>query len=371
MLTNNIVSNLKELDAAYIRHILEFHFHPEYGTPYWIERQKRLKYKDVTAVKDWHSFKEIVGFQDAEDQRKFENDTRRLSLEKFIPKSVLEDSSRKIWASQTGGTTGIPKHGCWDSEYWANVMDFTDEFLDVFGVPYKANWLFLGPMGPHTTGRLVVDIAQGRGGLCYSIDLDPRFVKIAVNEKMNETLDRYLKHIWEQTESILKYQKVEVLFATSRLLEMAPEYIDMELFKGLKGIVHAGTPLDSDTNELLQTELFPDIPIIGMYGTSTTGISYQAKGMIHKPYRVVYVPSSPYIILEVVNADGDIVPYESEGFLATYRLTEDYLIPGFWERDKGIRVKPEGFLSAKYPWDWVGEIYSYYTRTDKKLDGVY
>jgi thienamycin biosynthesis protein ThnN len=371
MLANKVKSVLSEISTSYLKHVLDIHFHPELGTPYWIERQKQLKYKDVNAVNDWYSFKQIVGFQDPEDQKRFERDTRLLSLEQFIPKAILNDRSRSIWASQTGGTTGLPKHGCWDSVYWKNVMNFTNEFLDIFKVPYAANWLFLGPMGPHTTGRLVVDIAQGRGGLCYSIDLDPRFVKIAVNEKMDNTLQRYLKHIWEQTESILKYQKVEVLFATSRLLEMAPEYIDMDLFRGLKGIVHAGTPLDADTNELLQTELFPNIPIIGMYGTSTTGISYQASGMIHKPYRVVYVPSSPYITLEVVNDHGEIVSYESEGFLATYRLTEDYLIPGFWERDKGIRVKPEGDLALQYPWDWVGEIYSYYTKTDKKLDGVY
>ena len=213
MLENKVVSTLQELDITYLQHILDIHFHPDLGTPYWIERQKQLTYKNVNEVKDWQSFKEIIGFQNAEDQRKFENATRRLSLEQFIPKAVLQDKKRTIWASQTGGTTGTPKHGCWDSVYWKNVMNFTDEFLDTFEVPHNANWLFLGPMGPHTTGRLVVDIAQGRGGLCYSIDLDPRFVKIAVNEKMDKALERYLKHIWEQTENVLKYQKVEVLFA--------------------------------------------------------------------------------------------------------------------------------------------------------------
>jgi thienamycin biosynthesis protein ThnN len=367
----NSILPLKNIDPDYIKHILDLHFHPEYGTPYWLARQKSLPYKDVKAVRDWESFKKIVGFQDQRDQTKFEHDTRVLPLQNFIPKSVLEDRTRSIWASQTGGTTGIPKHGAWDSEYWKNVLEFSDWFLDLHGVPREANWLFMGPMGPHTTGRLIVSIAENRGGQCFSIDLDPRFVKIAVNEKLDQSLERYIQHIWEQTENILRYQNIDVIFATSRLLEMAPEYIDLSLFTGLKGIIHAGTPLDLQSNELLQSQVFPGVPLVGMYGTSTTGISYQSTSLPGQPYRIVYVPSRPYIILDVVDDKGVTVAYEEEGILATYRLTEDYLIPGFWERDKGMRVKPAGELADLFPWDWVGEIYSYYTRADKKLDGVY
>jgi thienamycin biosynthesis protein ThnN len=362
---------LQEISSEYLQHIIDIHFHPSMGSKYWINRQRGLKFKDVKSVKDFVSFKEVIGFQDASDQVKFENDTRTLPIEVFIPTRIINDNTRTIWVSQTGGTTGIPKHGCWDSEYWKNVMAYSDEFLDHHRIPRNCNWLFMGPMGPHTTGRLVVSICENRGGRCFSIDLDPRFVRIALNENLKSSYDRYIRHIWEQAESILQYQQIDVLFATSRLLEMAPEYIDMTLFKNIKGIIHAGTSLGRDANKWLTESAFKGTPIVGMYGTSTTGISYQIPDYRTDPYLVVYVPSSPFISLEIVDKKNHTVDYGSEGFIATYRLTEDYLIPGFWERDKGIRIKPEGDCSNRYPWDWVGGIYSHVTSTQRILEGVY
>jgi thienamycin biosynthesis protein ThnN len=364
-------SALSPISSEYVNHILDTHFNPKYGTPYWIERQKKLKYKNHRDVNDWQSFKEIIGFSGFPEMAKFEQDTRFMPVETFIPKKILADTTRKIWVSQTGGTTGVPKNGCWDSEYWAKVLDFTDEFLDMNGFPKKANWLFMGPMGPHTTGRLIVSIAENRGGKCFTIDLDPRFVKIAVREGNEVAYKRYLQHIWHQTETLLKYQNIDIVFSTSRLLEMAPEYINLDLFKKIKGIVHAGTALDEESNQLFKEQLYKNIPILGLYGTSTTGISYQAIPTQNRPHRIVYIPSSPYIIFEIVNEKNAVLNYEEEGTVATYRLTEDFLIPGFWERDRAKRVKPFGMLKEIYNWDWVGDLYSPETDIDKKLDGVY
>jgi len=250
-------------------------------------------------------------------------------------------------------------------------MRFSDEFLDLHNVPRQRNWLFVGPTGPHTTGRLVIALAERRGGRCFSIDLDPRIVKIFGEEAMHEAQRRYVQHIWDQVKSIISYQNIGVMFCTSRLLEMLPEYADPKMFGKLMAILHAGTEMGRDTAAVLARDVFPGIPIVGIYGTSTTGIHYQKALEAQDEYRVIYIPCSPYVNLEVVDDRGAFVAYGSEGHVSTWRLTEDSLIPGFWERDRAVRVKPYGRVAASYPWDWVGDIYSPEFRTGGRVEGVY
>jgi thienamycin biosynthesis protein ThnN len=363
-------SNLSSPSSSYIRRIVGIHLDPKGGTPYWLERDRRLERNARENVADFDDFLRLVGFRNLEEQRTFESDTRYKRLEEFIPLSILQ-SDRTIWASQTGGTTGPPKHGNWDSFYWEKILEFSDEFLDLHDVPRSANWLFIGPSGPHTTGRLIVSIAEHRRGRCFSVDLDPRIVKIYGTAHMTEAYERYVQHIWDQVESIIRYQKIDVMFCTSRLLELLPEYLDIKLFRSVKAIVHAGTSMTRETELLLRTHFFPGVPLVGIYGTSTTGISYQKPPEPEDDGRVIYIPSSPYIVLHVVDDAGQLVRYGSEGHVATYRLTEDSLIPGFWERDRALRIKPFGRWAESFGWDWVSEIYSPQFTTGAKVEGVY
>jgi len=354
----------------YVRHIVEIHFHPKHGTPYWLERDARLNLRARETVRDWASFREIVGFRSLGEQRVFESATRFQPLERFIPAVVLRER-KPIWASQTGGTTGAPKHGNWGWKYWQDILEFSDEFFGIHGVPADVNWLFIGPTGPHTTGRLVIAMAERRGGRCFSIDLDPRIVKIFGEEGMHDAQRRYVKHIWDQVEHIVRVQDVGVMFCTSRLLEMLPQFLSPTLFRKVKSILHAGTEMGRDTAEALSADVFPETPIVAIYGTSTTGIHFQKPIEPEDDYRVVYVPCSPHVILEVVDDKDRLVEYEAEGNVATWRLTDDSLIPGFWERDRARRVKPYGSAANRFPWDWVADIYSPEFRQSGRVEGVY
>jgi len=369
-LLNRSSSVLSFPSDAYVQQIVRTHLDPQSGTPYWVARDQRLGAKALEMVQTFADFKRLVGFRDTQEQSQFEHDTRHRPLETFIPSSVLA-SGRWIWASQTGGTTGAPKHGNWDSLYWERILAFTDEILDRHGVPWGRNWLFLGPTGPHTTGRLVISIAEHRGGRCFSIDLDPRIIKIFGAERMRDAYERYIRHIWDQVDPIIRHQDIGVMFCTSRLLEMLPEQSNVALFRNVQAIVHAGTTMERDTSRFLQEEIFPGVPIVGIYGTSTTGISYQKIPEPEDEYRVVYIPASPYIVFEIVDDNGRLVEYGEEGHVATYRLTEDSLIPGFWERDRAVRLKPYGALADLYPWDWIGEVYSPEFTVEGKVEGVY
>jgi thienamycin biosynthesis protein ThnN len=354
----------------HIQRIVRSHFNPQHGTPYWLDWAQHLGLDPIREVNTFADARRLLRFADKDDEAKFERASRCEPLENFIPKWVRE-SGRWIWVSETGGTTGLPKRGCWDATYWDQVMAFSDHFMDAYGVPRKANWMFIGPTGPHTTGRLVISFAERRGGFCFSIDLDPRIVKIFIREGQHDAADRYIKHIWDQVAAVVRYQRIEVLFCTSKLLELLPEYIDPSAFRSLKAVLHAGTTMTPDTQHLLRTEVFHGIPIIGIYGTSTTGISFQAPPESAEDDSVTYIPSSPYIILDPVDETGAPVPHGQEGDVMTWRLTEDSLIPGFTERDRAIRVKPYGPWGQLCPWDWIRDPYSPQFTVSGEVEGVY
>lgn len=347
------------------------HLHPKTGSPYWLERDRVLNTKAHEAVTGLKDARSLVGLRDEDDQARYEEATRRRPVEDFLPESVRLMRDR-LWVSQTGGTTGLPKHGTWLGSYWDDTLSFSDHMLDLHGIPREENWLYIGPMGPHTTGRLVVSIAERRGGSCFTIDLDPRIVKIFGEEGMQQAYDRYVQHIWDQVIAVLKSQRIGVLFCTSRLLEMLPSQTDVSSLRGmLRGVVHAGTTMTPESNELLRESVLPDIPIVGMYGTSTTAISYQKPFEPDDRYRLVYIPSNPYVLLEIVDEQGNEVEFGTEGQVRVWRLTPDQLIPGFIERDRAMRIAPYGTVAADYPWPWIGDPYSPEFTTLGRVEGVY
>lgn len=363
-------SYLHALNNEYLRKILSIHFNKESGAAYWLEKEKEKNINTIDQVKDFESFKRYYAFKNRKEMDVYEDQLRRRPLEAFIPLSTRKES-KWIWASETGGTTGIAKRGTWGSIYWDNILKFSDEFLDLHGVPRGENWLFIGPTGPHTTGRLMISIAENRGGMIYSIDMDPRIVRLYLQEGNEKAVNRYVKHIYEQVEPIIKYQNIGVMFCTASLLELLPQYMDMSLFKNVKAVTHAGLAMSKDTHRYLREEIFEGKPLVGIYGTSVSGISFQKPYEKEDDYRVIYVPCQPYIVLDVIDENGQPVEYNQEGDVRCFRFTEDSIIPGFIERDKATRIKPFGQAAAKYDWDWVADPHSPASLSGQKMEGVY
>ena len=359
-----------KMNDEYLKKILSIHFNCEKGAKYWLEKQNEKKIDVLNEIKTFQQFKDLFGFKTRNEMTEYEEDLRERKLEDFIPVSVKQNH-KWIWASETGGTTGIAKRGTWGSKYWEDIMNFSDEFLDLHGVPRNENWLFIGPTGPHTTGRLMINIAENRGGMIYCIDMDPRIVRIYLAEDDEKSVQRYIDHLWEQVIPIIKYQNIGVIFCTASLLELLPKYVDLSLLDNVKAVTHAGLAMSKDTHKFLREDVFPGKPIVGIYGTSVSGISFQKPYEKEDDYRVIYIPSQPHVILEVINEDGSIVDYGQQGDVRCFRFTEDSLIPGFIERDKGIRVKPFGKVAEKYNWDWICDIHSPAALSGQKMEGVY
>ena len=79
---------------------------------------------------------------------------------------------------------------------------FSDTLPDKY-FPKGANWLMLGPSGPRRLRLAVEHLCQYRGGICFCIDLDPRWVVKLIKKGWMEHLEAYKEHCIDQALTIL------------------------------------------------------------------------------------------------------------------------------------------------------------------------
>src|SRR6266851_7558989 len=202
------IRQAREKLDAHVRETVAWHFSPETGTPFWLERAKTFKFDPL---------KDVKGFDDLKLFGLFEDDWLRGGpLQRWIPKGI---KGKPIYVFETGGTTGIPKsriaHEDWKIDYEMMSDTLPDEYF-----PRGANWLMLGPSGPRRLRLAIEHLAHHRGGICFCIDLDPRWVVKLIKNKWMEHLEAYKDHCVEQALTILKAgHDVKCMFTTPKLLE--------------------------------------------------------------------------------------------------------------------------------------------------------
>ena len=83
-----------------------------------------------------------------------------------------------------------------------------------------SNWLMLGPSGPRRLRLSVEHLAQYRGGICFCVDLDPRWVIKLIKKGWSEHLEAYKAHVIDQAVTILQAgHDIRCMFTTPKLLE--------------------------------------------------------------------------------------------------------------------------------------------------------
>src|SRR5262249_13903372 len=87
----------EKLDA-HARAIVEWHFSPETGTPFWLEHAKKL---DFDPRKDIRTYDDLDKFGSFEDEWLRGGPVRR-----WVPKGL---AGKPIYTFETGGSTGVPK----------------------------------------------------------------------------------------------------------------------------------------------------------------------------------------------------------------------------------------------------------------------
>jgi phenylacetate-coenzyme A ligase PaaK-like adenylate-forming protein len=317
----------------FIRAAMEWHFSPATGSRYWLERAESLPFDprtDVTSFDDLRLFPNVT------------NELRDVRAEDLIPQGYGPHPD-VVGVFESGGTTGAPKRIVVLADWWDRMLAWQVAHLDARGVPRNRGWLGLFPSGPHMAGELIRRQAAALGGLRFTIDMDPRWVKKLIAAGRADEADAYAEHLIEQAAFVLQTQDIGVLMSTPPLLERLARRDDLvELVRQkVQTIVWGGAHMDADTRQLLRTEVFPGLTLEGNYGsTMVLGGAAERLGLTDED-PCIFDPFSPYITFWVVDPEtGRTVPYGERGQVVMNHVTKSFLLPNNLERDEATRIPP-------------------------------
>lgn len=306
--------------------ILAAHFHPQWGSAYWIERQKNLGFDPRHEITEPSQLARMGAMP-----------LEALALrpiEHFVPRRFHEKLNTCI-SSETGGTTGKPKR----------TVFLPDEFDEAFVAPFvaaaklvsfpqSAHWLFIGPSGPHVIGKAARACAQAMGSMDpFTVDFDPRWVhKLPQGSFARQ---RYIEHVLAQSLDILQTQDIRVLFATPPVLQALGEKLAASLRDRVAGIHLGGMTADREFRVRLANEWFPNAVSLSGYGNSLAGVCPELAPQPEEP--PAYFSHGSRLLLGIQKAEEN-----PRGRVVFHRLDLSCFLPNVVERDEAFAAsKPD------------------------------
>jgi hypothetical protein len=352
----------REALDGWVREIVGWHFDPATGCPFWLDRAKTL---------GWDPRREIHGYDDLRRFGEFDDEWLRGGpVQRWVPRGM---AGKPVYVFETGGTTGTPKTRINCEDFRIDYEIFADTLPEEH-FPKGANWLMLGPSGPRRLRLAVEHLAQYRGGICFCVDLDPRWVIKLIKKGWSEHLQAYKDHVIDQGITILgANHDIRCMFTTPKLLEalaLRLESMGTTIRKaGITGIFCGGTEFTPQWNRFAHEELLDGAYMIPMYGNTLMGLAQSAPSGPDNNYKIAYYPPQPRAVIEVVDFDDPqrIVEYGESGRVRLTTLTKEFFMPGFLERDEGERERPY----ERAPWDGVSGVRPYRAFASTTTVGVY
>jgi len=362
------VSEAKQRLDAHTVETVQWHFHESTGSPFWLEKKSELKFDPLKEIKCFDDLKKFPMFEDEW--------LRGGPVERWIPKGL---AGKPTYVFETGGTTGIPKSRVVIDDFRIDYELFSHTLPDEY-FPKGANWLMLGPSGPRRLRLAVEHLCQYRGGICFCIDLDPRWVIKLIKKGWMEHLEEYKKHCIDQAITILTANhNIKCMFATPKLLES----LAMGLAEkgttlrecGITGIFSGGTEFTPQWTRFCVEELLEGLPdqsgvyMTPTYGNTLMGLACSRPITDEDDYTIAYYAPQPRAVVEIVDFDDSdkVVDYGKTGRVKLYTMTKEFFVPGFLERDEGERELP----FEKYPWGGVSGVRPFHGFASTTTVGVY
>ncbi|RPF30463.1 phenazine antibiotic biosynthesis protein [Streptomyces sp. TLI_185] len=317
----------------FVRAAMRWHFAPETGSRYWLDRADRLAFdprQDVKGVDDLSLFPDLT------------DELRDVPVTDLVPRGY-GGKARLVNVFDSGGTTGAPKRVVQLDDWVRHSTRQIDARLREHGLPVGAQWLTVAPTGPHLVGDVLQRAAASLGGPALSVDMDPRWVKKLIAAGRTDEVEAYTDHLVEQCRRILLTQDIGVLAATTPLLARFAREDDLleRINDSVEAIVWGGTHMDPDTRHLLATEVFPDVALIGMYGNTMMLTALLERPGLDALQPCVFDPASPYVFLSVVApGTGERVANGERGQVVVSHVSKSMLIPNNAERDTAVRMRP-------------------------------
>ncbi|HLX63522.1 MAG TPA: hypothetical protein VKX17_19790 [Planctomycetota bacterium] len=355
---NTASAAAKDKLNAHLREIVKWHFSPATGSPFWLEWAQKAGWNPVEKIQSFDDMKLFPHFED--------NWLRDEPNERWVPAAYKD---RPFHIFETGGTTGMPKQRVSWEDHKIDYSEFSNTLSDEF-FPRGSKWLMLGPTGPRRLRLAIEHLANVRGGSCYHVDLDPRWVVKLLGQKRFDEANDYKNHAIDQAVMILKNRKgIHCLFTTPKLLEALGEKINVTE-AGIKGVFCGGTSMTAQMVRFLTEEVLENrAAFVPTYGNTLMGLACSRPLKPEDNWSVTYYAPQPRAVLRVVDPKNTdkTVEYGEWGRVELTTLTKEIFIPRFLERDEVIRRVP----CDLYPWDGVGDVRPFGMLEKKVVEGVY
>ena len=276
---------------------------------------------------------------------------------------------RPVSVFETGGSTGRPKARINIDDFRIDYEMFSDTLPDA-AFPRGADWLSIGPSGPRRLRLAVEHLAQHRGGICFMLDLDPRWVIKLLKWQEMDMFEKYKKHVIDQAVVLLKaHPTIKCLFTTPKLLEALCERVSLQGARHHRHLLRrhrddaAVPPLrrrGAVRRRLLRADLrqHADGPGDAPRDRSGRGLGDRllpaGAARDDRGRRSRISPTK-------------LVDYGETGRVRLTTLTKEFFVPRFLERDSAEREPP----CAKYPWDGVRNVRPFAKLGTVVVEGVY
>jgi phenylacetate-coenzyme A ligase PaaK-like adenylate-forming protein len=355
-LAEKVQESRRALDD-HVREIVRWHFDPATGSPFWLAKARDLDFDPTEAIQGYDDLRRFGHFQDEW--------LRGGPVRRWLPKGL---AGEPVYVFETGGSTGVPKSRINVRDFETDYEIFGDRLSDD-GFPPGADWLMLGPTGPRRLRLAIEHLAQYRGGVCFFVDLDPRWVNRLVKDGKHQELEAYKEHVIDQAMKILRaHENIHCLFTTPKLLDALARRVPVDRL-GIKGIFCGGTEMNAQFNRFVREELAPGVEFVQNYGNTLMGLACPKPFDPADNYAITYYPPAPRAVFEIVHPDdtGKTVPYGETGRVMLTTLTREFFMPRFLERDEGERAAP----CDAYPWDGVTDLRLLSSLQTSVVVGVY
>ncbi|MBL8213072.1 MAG: hypothetical protein JNK87_20315 [Bryobacterales bacterium] len=342
---------------AWTKEVVQWHFSPETGCPFWLNWAEKAGWDPRTEVQCYDDLDKFGNFQDEW--------LRGGPVRRWVPKAY---ANSPISVFETGGSTGVPKSRISINDFRIDYEWFS-ETLPEEHFPKGADWISIGPTGPRRLRLAVEHLAQHRGGICFMLDLDPRWVIKLIKWGEMAMMERYKAHVIDQALTLLKaHPNIQCIFTTPKLLEALCEKVSLKKL-GIKGIFCGGTEMTPQYCKFAIEEMLDGVYFAPTYGNTLMGLA------VHKPmsadddYAIIYYPPTPRAMVEVVdpNEPTRVVGYGETGRVRLTTLTKEFFMPRFLERDEAERERPH----PMYPWDGVRNVRPFSKLGGSVVEGVY
>jgi phenylacetate-coenzyme A ligase PaaK-like adenylate-forming protein len=342
---------------AWVRELMQWHFSSETGCPFWLQWAEKA---------GWDPRKEVHNYDDLDKFGEFQDEWLRGGpVRRWVPRAYKD---RPIFTFETGGSTGVPKSRI-------NIEDFRIDYewysktLPDDKFPKGADWLMVGPSGPRRLRLAIEHLAQHRGGICFMVDLDPRWVIKLIKMGEMEMMELYKRHVIDQALTLLKaHDGIKCLFTTPKLLEALCERISLKK-AGITGVFCGGTEMTPQFHRFAVEELMEGAHFAPTYGNTLMGLGPSKPPTKEDNWAIIYYPPAPRAMIEVVDPDNPLkrVEYGKTGRVRLTTLTKEFFMPRFLERDECEREAP----CEQYPWDGVRNVRPFSRFQKSVVEGVY